>query len=627
MDTFEHSSQPSILPSKLRWRPYNNGGGPKAKKSKKDDYLQEHSTHQQSGQSLDPKALVHRLKMNTQSTPSVVQLQWEEAETIESMSHGGHPHTQQYYRNQYPSQRQSTPSDVDSESTISSTSRRQSMSIPSPPSSVSSTSRLNFLGCGETQWSDLSILNAAVPGITGDDFLNHSLALPKIEDNTCYQAALSALLENHRKNQILDAQAPALALTSVPVPMSVASPPLKLSERSMRYPLSPLISDGGCSSKRKLSTSELLGIVNIDDLLASCGYTDEPNSILAVKPEKSIFASPSASDRSSVNSSPIESTVSLLNPESFSPVTDISAAYFDMLMTQTPVLLAEGDSKQLLHQQQQQQQQRQQYQSDSSPALSTASTITNAFAEIISDFASPFVSFSALKVPLASDDSVSSWPSLFPNTQEEVNSINEILQEEGINNLPPNQPIQNSSLLTHPGATQDLDPEWLSFLDDSSPILSSTDVEPGMESVPESTSSLNQPVKSQSATTPPTSPSARDGGFVASWAKGVLQTSALSPTGHRAIPSAGPISSMGSGGSNSGSLTRALHGGNAQKKSEYHTKNPTKSITGSTSIIEDSTKPSLQLRPKAAGNNTDQSGVSLLVALFRGLWKGGERDQ
>ncbi|KAF9107473.1 hypothetical protein BGX27_008722 [Mortierella sp. AM989] len=680
MDTAEHSSRSTTL----RWRPYNNGNSLKAKKSKQDDSsLQEPQQHkyklhhaqqkqQQLGQvandihSVNPKALAHKLRSSptrTQPSPSTVQLQWEEAETVESMSHGGHPHTHQYYRHGHQNQRKSSLSDADSDSTIGSPTRHGSSSIPS----------LNLLGQSERYFSDLGMFKGSVPGLTGDDFLRHDLQLPKIEGNTCYQAALNALLENHRRNQILDTQAPALALTSVPIPMSATSPPAKLSGTSLTYPVSPLLSDGDNSFKRKLSTSELLGIVNIDDLLASCGYTDEQDNILAARAPRNVLTSPATTNKSSLRSSPVDSMMNLPNPEGSNSFTDISASYFDKLMAQTPVLLAEGDSKQLL---QQQQQLHQQQHVDISPTLSTASTITNTFTEIISDLASPFVRFTSHKDPFISGDNPSSWPSLFPNTQEEMYTLDEASRErismsastgdtqsQSLSASSTRNLTQNSPLLMHLGFAQELDPEWLTFLDDSSPMVCNTDNEPGDGSLapdlPRPLTLFNQadephPTATTATTTLPTSPPLRDGGFLGSWAKGVLQSNALSPTGH---PSIGTRGSLGSGGSSPGSLIRSLQGGSYQKRSGYHTKTSTQRISSSVPPTTPKTK-SLQRnsdthptaeqsvrsksppQPTTISNNitqsskvdrkvsvTDAGEVVGLVALFRGLWKGGERGQ
>ncbi|KAG0005635.1 hypothetical protein BGZ79_003245 [Entomortierella chlamydospora] len=624
MDTFEHSSRPSPLPTRLRWRPYNSGSSLKAKKAKKDDSSSQEHNHQQepeqgadAAHNINPKALAHKLRSSPSkphSSPSVVQLQWEEAETIESMSHGGHPHTQQYYRHERQSQRQSSLSDDGSDTTISSYSQRGSSPFPSPSPSVSPISKLALLGRGDKRFSDLGLLKATVPGITGDDFLNHDLPLPKIEDKTYYQAALNALLENHRRNQILDAQAPALALTNVSAPMSVASPPAKLSDTNMNYPVAPLISGSSSSSKKRLSTSELLGIVNIDDLLASCGYTDEHDTIFTAKATKSTFASPSTTDSSSIRYSPLERSPS---PETVTSFTDISAASFDKLMAQTPVLLAQGDSKHLLQLQQEQQQQQQQQQQQHltiSPALSSASTITNSFAEIISDLASPFVRFTSHIDPFIGGDNPSSWPSLFPSTQEEVYSVtNASQQSTSMSTQTESRRCQPSPLLMHLGLSQELDSEWLSFLDDSSPLFSSTDNEPEMEPLtPESPPfpdlhNQTDRFHSNTANTPSTSPSPQTSGFVADWAKGVLQASALSPTGHRGFLSTGSIAPLSSGGNSSRSLIQNLQGVRAQKKSGYHTKTPTQRSTSSSSVAPKNKSQqrkinNTELQPRAKAN-------------------------
>src|SRR5690349_16644023 len=95
MEAAQHSSHVPSFPSKLRWRPYSNGSSLKSKKAKKEEQQQQKNQHSTAAQDVNAKAVAHRIRAKTpHRSPVEVQLQWEEAETIESMSHGGHPHSQ-----------------------------------------------------------------------------------------------------------------------------------------------------------------------------------------------------------------------------------------------------------------------------------------------------------------------------------------------------------------------------------------------------------------------------------------------------------------------------------------------------------------------------------------------------
>ncbi|KAI8597781.1 hypothetical protein EDD21DRAFT_384536 [Dissophora ornata] len=668
MDTAEHSTRAPQLPAKLRWRPYGNGSTLKQKKSKREDSMQEqYPAEQDTTHGLNPKALAHKVRstpphpVTFHHPPSTVQLQlqWEEAETIESMSHGGHPHNQHHpHIHHVNQQRRHTRSDTDTDSTTTS-SHRASSSLPSPPpSSKSPTSRLAVFG-GD---SDLGQYKGSVPGLTGDDFLEHGLPLRTIEANTAYQVALNALLENHRKNQLLDAQAPALALTSVPMPMSVTSPPATLSDKTLNRSVFPMGSDGG--SRRKLSTSELLGIVNIDDLLTSCGYTDTDNS---TESAASTFASPTTTDRS-LHASPVNGLLDLHT----SPM-DITTASFDMLLAQTPVLLTEGDIKQVLLRQQQHQQQQQQQQLNTSPTLSMASTISNSFAEIIHDLASPFIRMTAHGDPLINGNTPSTWPSLFPRVSDDVSSTRDatesvdiVTQTDQPNETPfPLSPTSSTSprnsLTAHLGFSkeEETDPEWLSFLDEASPLFSAENGQASgslMEHIP---STMSSPLSNEIPTTAgvddgqPKISTLQDNGFLG-WAEDFLKAGAMAPTGHRSFPTAG---SMGPFAGGAGGMIRSLQG-NYQQRSSYHTKAGSRR-TGSSSVLpalprknasgtqvsvnnipetpakpdaNEQSRPQVQAQPQkiaqVADSNTkprggqEMEGVGGLLAMFRGLWKG-----
>ncbi|KAG0290737.1 hypothetical protein BGZ96_005809 [Linnemannia gamsii] len=609
MDTAEnHSARPQAsLPAKLRWRPYSNGATKSAKRQKKDDPSPQDNDSSSSQQpqnqatlGLQAKALAHRVRERSfrsakAHTPPVgVQLQWEEAETMESMSHGGHPHNQhpplyhyqqqqrqlqqqqQEQRHQQQQQRNTSESNSDTDSDSYSTSRRHgASSLPSPPPSKSPTTPVrNQLG-GDL---DLSHYRARLPGLTGDDFLEHGLPLPSIEANTVYQVALNDLLENHRKNMLAE-KAPALAITSA-------------------ANSSNTLAGSAAQQQRRLSSSELLGISTIEELLVSCGYS-EPIGNYSGDTAIRIPVSPASTDQS-LHSSPLSGIIDLQDTTSFqiskTPL-DISSASFDLLMAQTPVLLSEGDSKQILLQQQ-----KQPFAMDySQNGLDWSAPLP--FTHVVTMHDDPLIN--------GNDSSFSfSWPSLFPKVAVSTQSISresstssaaprvDIAIQTDSTSPPLSPPMSGasteSSPMTHLGQThEELDPDWLTFLEENSPLFpavteSSSGESPELSSpstfataaadTPTFTSSIGQKPE-------PVTPPVREKGAW-NWAEDFLKQGAMAPTGHRSFPTAGSFGSFssrggGSAAGGSGGMIRTLRGSNGigggsggaryQQRSGYHT--------------------------------------------------------
>ncbi|KAF9930407.1 hypothetical protein FBU30_000538 [Linnemannia zychae] len=620
----DHSPRPQVaLPAKLRWRPYSNGSTKSSKRQRKDDSGSSDGSQPSQSQALglpQAKALAHRVREKSfrsakahRSPPVSVQLQWEENETMESMSHGGHPHNQhpslyhqqqqqqqppsQQQLNQYPQQqgrlRNISDSSSETDSDSYSTSRRwtsgSSLSSTTPSKSTSTSSKSPITPV-QTQPGelDLSQYKAKLPGLTGDDFLEHGLPLPSIEANTVYQVALNELLENHRKNMLAE-KAPALAITSATNPTSNFA--------------------DSASQQRRLSNSDLMGISTIEELLASCGYSEPPgNYPNDTSTALQIPASP-ASTIPSLQSSPLGGMVDLqqdvnMSHESRTPL-DISSASFDQLMAQTPVLLSEGDSKHILLQQQQR-------------------------ANGIPDYLQTGINWSATSSPFSnaalthddplingSDWSLSSaWPSLFPK----VPIATQLISRENTTSLenapridiaiqtdptPPtatksgSSPISpplsgvsvESSPNTHLGLNQEeLNPDWLTFLEENSPLFPAAIESFAEEPLNSSSSNFttdNIPPSPSSATSPgrkaePVTPPGQDKGAW-NWAADFLKQGAMAPTGHRTFPTAGSFGSFNSrGGNNSGGMVRTLRGstgglgshnsgGRYQQRSGYHT--------------------------------------------------------
>ncbi|KAF9130457.1 hypothetical protein BGW39_003045 [Mortierella sp. 14UC] len=581
MDTAEnHSARPQAasLPSKLRWRPYSNGTTKSAKRQKKDDpSSQDNSSSSQQPQNqalgLQAKALAHRVREKSfraakaHNPPVGVQLQWEEAETIESMSRGGHPH------NQHP------PLDTDSDS-YSSSRRLGVSSLPSPTPSKSSTTPVRNQPRGDL---DMSHYKARLPGLTGDDFLEHGLPLPSIEANTVYQVALNELLENHRKNMLAE-KAPALAITSAASPSST-------------------LADSTSQQQRRLSSAELLGISTIEELLVSCGYSEPTGNYIGDTAIR-IPVSPASTDQS-LHSSPASGIIDLQDASQLSKTPlEISSASFDLLMAQTPVLLSEGDSKQILLQQQQQQAFAMDYLQNGLGWNSA--TTPSPFAHVATTHDDPLINGNDSSFSLA-------WPSLFPKVAISTQSI----ARESNNNTssaprvdiaiqtdPLSPPLSGTSVesspMTHHDLTQEeLDPDWLTFLEENSPLFpgateSSTGESPELSSP--STFTTDNAAPSSAATTPtaaasrktgPATPPVREKGAW-NWAEDFLKQGAMAPTGHRSFPTAGSFGAFGSGGGGisggggSGGMIRTLRGAggiigggtgprNQQRSAGYHT--------------------------------------------------------
>ncbi|GJJ69410.1 hypothetical protein EMPS_01756 [Entomortierella parvispora] len=547
MDTA--SPKPS---TKLRWRPYSSGNT-KSKKNGSDE--------------INTRALAHRVRTSAYTPskahrPAEVRLHWEEGETVETMSRGGLPHNQPHHQ-PVPRQQENSRAEIDSRprfpgATTAATpsQQRAATSLPSPPRSKSPTlfPRLDLVG----GTSDLGHYKATIPALTREDFLDHGIELPSFEANRSYKTALDALLQNHRRNQELVAQAPALALTSVPAPMSVASPPISLTDAKQTH-----THFSATRPERKMSSAELLGIVNIEELLASCGYTGTTDTTAKDSTGSTSLVSPAISD--SLQHPSFSKGDGGVVRESISPM-DMTASSFEAMQAQAPALLAQSDSRFLLQEQQQQH-----HALGPSPTLSSISTSSRGIGS--DQTASPFGYRSLHNDPLINGNDPSPWPSLFPNADE-------ISTDSAL--LPPNFSISDSgrpsplSPLGH-GLGDDLDPDWNSYLDDSSPLFSTDDVDTLMSSstLPPLTPPLFAPTPASSETgldTPEDTMMATPRKDSWNWAGSLLnQNGANGGNGGGGLMSGrGFPQSRGSGsfGMGSGGLIRSFNG---QQRSSYHT--------------------------------------------------------
>ncbi|KAG0202240.1 hypothetical protein BGX28_005177 [Mortierella sp. GBA30] len=644
----EAATHAPTFPTKLRWRPYVNGNSLKSKKIKKDD-LQSH-THQNQQpksitQDLNAKTLAYKIRGKPlhQKSPIQVQLQWEEAETIESMSHGGHPHNQHPHPHHHQHHRNNA--EAGTKHLSNDPVHRNMVSLPSPPQSKSPSFGLALI---DGQDPDMRQYKATVPALQGNDLS----PLPSAEANAVCRVALEALLENHRKNQMLAAQsALAFALTSATVPISVTD--------SARTHPAVIRSGSSNIDTGRLSSAELLSMANIDELLSN---VSDPESSDHFSTAASTLASPATTDQS-LHSSPINGLMDILGTQTaITSHLEITDAMFGMMVAQAPLLLRDGDCKKVLlnHRQQQQPQ-------TISPTLSDTSTTAHPIVEFFQDLTAPFTA--SQSDPLINGNNSSPWPSLFPKPNEsspaaEVASNAEIIVSQtevstDDEKLPSSYRIPSSdSPVTRLSQTEH-DPdsaEWLAFLDEASPLFSGeTDISDTPSMDPASPTAPRES-HAQSTDTKQTNTGLWD--WTGDISKPGVMTSRSSSS---AFAISGPL---GAGG-----LVRTLRG-NYQQKSGYHTKaqapaSRTDALAASPSAFEkrilkvvcDDSKRTIVKAPDAAAAETQElrgsrrtppqrtyvnhskiakDGVDKseaenfkgLMALFHGLWRAstGERS-
>ncbi|KAF9127562.1 hypothetical protein BGW39_005793 [Mortierella sp. 14UC] len=656
MDT---DTKPAPLPAKLRWRPYANGTSKKnSTKIKKVDIP-----------APNPKAIAHKIRpsqyySNKPNNPVKVSLQWEEAETVESMSQGGHPHNHHQYHHRsfdsassrdsspgavsdtsslsYPSKQRafstssasSNNSDNDS-NVLTSAMQRAMASLPSPPPSKPLSTGLDLIG-GST---DLSFFKVSIPGLMGNSSGQQqaSVGLDSLTPNNAYQIALNALFQSRtiehsafhtaalmdasRANNTnnIDASSAALLLGTSTIHDTLLSDP-----------------------NRILSTEELLGVSSIDELLASCGVLEEGTPALATQ----LLASP-ADTNPSLNATPLNSlldfnssgmaaratTTSCSN--NFSPMA-ITNQSFEALLSQSSVSQQSPFS---------QQQQRQVPISPDNTGASASPITVGDYGGLVQVLSAPFGylssgdAFTAGTAPTA-------WPSLFPTFVEDTSMAMDIAsstvststpqrsematQTEGpyVTPLSPestasathgSQRGTPSPLSTALGLTDDeLDPDWLSFLDEASPLFNEVD----MPSPP--------PSGDEGASHPQTTaPKSTEQRTRSTWGWG----SAVPPAGHRGLPSAPTMTGIPGGSIGGGGLVRTLQGVGQQRMGKTSSKAPvptTKSPTPGNEIQSGTTKddkvvaPSdLTLNPNEKIEKQNEDSWAGLIHMIKGLWSGG----
>ncbi|KAF9357871.1 hypothetical protein BGX26_002920 [Mortierella sp. AD094] len=641
MDTDQANKQP--LPAKLRWRPYANGTSKKNSKLKKD-------TTRSSNQDPDAKATAHKIRgqqyySTKPGKPSGIKLQWEEAETVESMSHGGHPHNQHHPQSASDRSRDSSPSassDTSSSSWSSSTANTKSTnpfasaiqlamgSLPSPPSTNSPTTRLDLVGCQ----SDFGLFKASISDLTGGNGLfQNNLPLNTMTSETAYQIALSALLQSQNVKSSLF-HTPAIiggntSDTNVSLinsnnnnaaPIVPASASTLLGSSTIH---SMLLSD----PNRVLSNQELLGVASIDELLASCGYADSSDNVVQM------LASPANTDQS-LNSSPMNGLLDFSNtglvsrgtspaPVSFSPMALANAAF--------EALLAQPVAPQQTTLQQQQQR--------------IDATANDPYDALMMELAAPF-GYLSTSGDTSLNNPPTAWPSLFPAALEDqtvgataVTTSTPQRSEIATQTDGPYEPLlspisarassaPHESPLSPIGMSDDeLDPDWLSFLDEASEVFNEID----MPSPPPSGDESG----SESA---PDSKSAQQDRTMWNWAEQLLKPTPVTPTSGRGFPSSGPtMTGIPNGSIGNGSLIRTLQGTSQQKPHKSSSSSGASSRktledpkegkdTGANAAepIKKEINPTESESKERLKDKEEEGGLSGLIGILKSLWIGND---
>ncbi|KAF9111332.1 hypothetical protein BGX27_005065 [Mortierella sp. AM989] len=656
MDT-DQTNKTQPLPSKLRWRPYANGTSKKNSKLKKG-----------TAQSPNPKAAAQKIRgqqyysNKSGNAPAGIKLQWEEAETVESMSHGGHPHNQHHSqlssdrsRNSSPSASSDTSSSswssqdrAKSNNPFASAMQRAVASLPSPPSSKSPTTTLDLVG-GQSGFGQYK---ASIPELTGGNgFSQNGLHLNTMASENAYQIALSALLQSQNIKSGFFHTPAIIGGSTNGANASLINSSNNNNNNTTAAPIAPAAASTLLGSSninniflsdpdRVLSNQELLGVASIDELLASCGYTDGINNGLDNQAVQ-MLASPTNSDQS-INSSPMNGLLDFNNnafisratsppPVSFSPMALANAA-FEALLAQ-PVA-----SQQPTLQQQQQ-----------SPM--DASSSNDPYDSLMMELAAPF-GYLSTGGDAVLNSAPTAWPSLFPGALEDqtvsLNSVgstttttsapqrSEIATQTDGPYEPPLSPISakasgpsGSPLSTIGISDEELDPDWLSFLDEASEIINEIDMP------------SPSPSGDENASESATSNAAQQDRSVWNWAEQLLKPSVVTPAS-RGFPTSGPtMTGMPNGSIGNGGLIRTL-----QSTSQQKTNKPSSASSGASSgkvavedpkegkdagakaaePIKNETKTTVESEPKERLKDMKQEegGLGGLISILKSLWIGND---
>ncbi|KAF9421772.1 hypothetical protein BGZ94_008759, partial [Podila epigama] len=641
MDTADSNSRPPPLPAKLRWRPYANGNSLKVKKPKKTDIKL----------NSNPKAMAHKVRGNqyyaggrTREPPIKVRLQWEEAETIESMREGGHPHNQHYHHH-------SSSSDSDSDISISPKGPRRTStasagsissdtsvpakasnslsnilhraisSLPSPTSSSGTTSTplsaVDFVG-GQV---DFSLFGASLPALSDADLQNHDLPFATLASNTAYQIAMDVLFKPQK------IPVGTTANTNVNTNGFSNTNNTLNTNANNAMALSDLFGAPSLHSLQNhpdsvMSNDDLLNVASIDELLTSCAFADplDPTAQL-LSPTTTNQSLGASSPMSSLVDFSSSSRISSPSSTSFSPLA-ISGTSFDALIAQPMNSISQPTQLS-----QQQVLQKNMAQQGSNASLTSSTNVSDPYVVLAQDLSSPFAYMNASSEQ-GTVKSPSPWPSLFPQEpsarvqpQSQPQRTEIATQTDGIYS-PATSSVSGriTSLQETLGLSDDeLDPDWLSFLDEAAPLLNEA------EGLPSPPHSVDDDISSSA--TSPRSPAQREKNAW-NWTDQLIKPNVTtSPTGHRtfSLPSApmGNVGQIGSGG-----LIRTLN-----NTSNQSSKTSTSQIQGQTSAttIQPSASaiPNQQSLSDPTNNTSDNGGFSStfgdLVSMIRNLWTSNDR--
>ncbi|KAG0269285.1 hypothetical protein DFQ27_004148 [Actinomortierella ambigua] len=479
---------PPPLPAKLRWRPYKNGTSVKSKSARIE---QEEAAR--AAKNLASKVRSQQYYANKQHSPVELNIQWEEAETLETMSHGGLPIN-------HPHGGASADSNSSRHTSPAASSRAGSFSSPSSSPSPTST-KLDFVVDGAPA---LAQLRASLPVFSGSD-PQQVLATAQLSNSTAYQVALELLLQNHRQQNANTAllqpsnnTMEAAANTTKALPPFQQPPPIlsaSLFGLDMPSLSNPMLSE----PPRKLSNANMMDITDVDELLASCGFLDQA-TMSAQSSTKSAsspgflsgyLASPDMSDQS-LATSPMSDVIDFAGSQGTSPLPSFAPLGADGLTFEALL-----DSKALAPS------------TSINSASITPPSSQDSYNDLILHLASPFAAptLDTSKVGnglLASTTTASAaWPSLFPGADSSSPSMvqevvkqpstipgrSEISTQTSSPYLSPHSPTFSfgaSNTSTNGQSPESgIDPDWLNFLDEASlseadlaALLSDTEVSP-----------------------------------------------------------------------------------------------------------------------------------------------------
>ncbi|KAG0200757.1 hypothetical protein BGX28_006273 [Mortierella sp. GBA30] len=283
----------------------------------------------------------------------------------------------------------------------------------------------------------------------------------------------------------------------------------------------------------------------------------------------------------------------------------------------------------------------------------SVATANDPYSALIQELTSPF-GYLSTGIESFPEGAASAWPSLFPATIKDQDPplentavpqrIEIATQTDGSYILPLSPMSANSSGSHHNSpqsmfglSDEELDPDWLNFLDEASPLFNEIDMPSpppsGDEGTP--TSSSNNKSTQRDKT-------------LWSWAEELLKPGATTPTGNRGFPSSSATMSSIPGSIGGGGLVRTLQGASQQKVNKTATsstisKTEAKSPGDNKDSSEENSDKKEEKTGKVAGIKAEhksamdhsaaqskkpqpeekkEDGFGGLIAMLRNLWVG-----